>query len=181
MEAMSWVFPAGHSIRLSVAGTDWPNTWVPPQPVTLTVESLQMQLPVLPVGGEGVPSFTTVEPPERPAPTGVTWQIAHDVLARVSTASTKYGGPYETRHGGSMTDHYEGFAAVPINEPAHASAGGTVRFAIDWPEASVCVESRLRVESTEDEYCVDIELDATESGTMVAQRRWSRRFPRRLA
>ena len=31
MEATSWVFPAGHSIRLSVAGTDWPNTWVPPQ------------------------------------------------------------------------------------------------------------------------------------------------------
>ena len=50
MEATSWVFPAGHSIRLSIAGNDWPNTWVPPQPVTLTVESLQMQLPVLPAG-----------------------------------------------------------------------------------------------------------------------------------
>ena len=30
MEATSWVFPAGHSIRLSIAGNDWPNTWVPP-------------------------------------------------------------------------------------------------------------------------------------------------------
>ena len=48
MEATSWVFAAGHSIRLSVAGTDWPNTWVPPGLVTLTVESLQLQLPVLP-------------------------------------------------------------------------------------------------------------------------------------
>ncbi len=40
MEATSWVFPPGHSIRLSVAGNDWPNTWVPPRPVTLTIESI---------------------------------------------------------------------------------------------------------------------------------------------
>ncbi len=66
MEATSWVFPAGHSIRLSVAGTDWPNTWVPPRPVTLTVESLQMQLPVLPVGDAATPTFTAVDPPDSP-------------------------------------------------------------------------------------------------------------------
>ena len=32
-----------------------------------------------------------------------------------------------------------------------------------------------------DEYRVDIELDAFESGAPVAERRWSQRFPRRLA
>ena len=39
-----------------------------------------------------------------------------------------------------------------------------MRFEIDWPEASVAVESRLTVTSTVDEYDVDIELDAFESG-----------------
>jgi hypothetical protein len=62
-----------------------------------------------------------------------------------------------------------------------ASAGGTVRFAIDWPEVSVAVESRLRVESNADEYRVDIELDAYESDQLVAERRWTQRFPRHLA
>ena len=181
MEATSWRFPVGHSIRLSIAGTDWPNTWVPPQPVTLTVESLQIQLPVLPPGGAGTPEFATVEPPEPPELNDLTWSTGHDVLSRVTTVSTKYGGPYDTRHGGKMTDHYEGFATMPTTDPALATAGGTVRFAIDWPEASVAVESRLIVASTTGEYCVDIELDAFESGELIAERRWSRRFPRLLA
>ncbi|HEY0520661.1 MAG TPA: CocE/NonD family hydrolase [Ilumatobacteraceae bacterium] len=181
MEATSWVFPVGHSIRLSVAGTDWPNTWVPPGAVTLTVESLQMQLPVLPPGGGGVPQFADVPTPIRESPADVTWDVSHDVLGRVSTVSTKYGGTYDTRNDGRMTDHYEGFATVPITDPAHASAGGTVRFAIDWPEASVLVESRLLVQSNETEYSVEIALDASEAGTLVGQRRWSRTFPRRLA
>ena len=81
MEATSWVFPAGHSIRLSVAGNDWPNTWVPPQPVTLTIESLQMQLPVIPPGGAGVPNFAAVDAPRRGgARDDATVERAHDVL-----------------------------------------------------------------------------------------------------
>ena len=181
MEATSWVFPPGHSIRLSVAGNDWPNTWVPPHPVTLTVESLQMQLPVLPAGGAGVPRFETVDPPVRDDHGDIRWSSGHSVLKRVTHVSTKYGGPYDTRFGGKMSDHYEGTATVSVTDPAVATAGGTVRFSIDWPEASIAVESRLLVASTIDEYVVDIELDAFESGALVAERRWSRRIPRNLS
>ena len=38
LDATSWVFPAGHRLRLSLAGTDWPNLVPPPAPVTPTVE-----------------------------------------------------------------------------------------------------------------------------------------------
>ena len=181
MEATSWVFPEGHSIRLSVAGTDWPNTWVPPRPVTLTVESLQMQLPVLPLGGAGTPRFAAVAAPDPPDINSQTWSVGHDVLSRATTARTAYGGSYEVRHGGRMTDSYEGRVVVPVTDPALAMAGGTVRFEIDWPEASVAVESRLLFLSTFDEYRVDIELDAFESDQLIAERRWSQRFPRNLA
>jgi uncharacterized protein len=181
MEATSWVFAPGHSIRLSVAGNDWPNTWVPPNLVTLTVESLQMQLPVLPSGGAGVPRFTPVDVPVREDHGDILWSTGHDVLNRVTHVSTKYGGPYDIRHGGKMTDRYEGTATVSITDPALATAGGIVRFEVDWPDASVAVESRLMVASTADQYVVDIELDAFESGNLVAERRWSRSFPRRLA
>ncbi len=181
MEATSWVFPAGHSVRLSVAGTDWPNTWVPPRPVTLTVESLQMQLPVLPAGGAGTPKFAAVDAPAPPEVNDLTWSVGHDVLSRVTHVATRYGGTYDVRHGGRMTDHYEGLATMPLTDPMLASASGTVRFAIVWPEVSVTVESRLRVDSNADEYRVDIELDAYESDELVAERRWSHRFPRLLA
>jgi len=180
MEATSWVFPAGHSIRLSIAGTDWPNTWVPPEPVTLTVESLQMQLPVLPPGGEGTPEFVAGQKPVR-EPADTTWEIRRDVLKRVTTAVTGYGSTFDVRHGGRMSDRYEGYATMPVDDQAHASAGGVVRFEIEWPAASVAVESRLRVQSDATEFSVEIELDALESGEIVAERRWSRRFPRQLA
>ncbi len=181
MEATSWLFPAGHSIRLSVAGTDWPNTWIPPLPVTLTVESLQMQLPVLPPGGEGQPKFAAIDAPVRDDVGDISWSTGHDVLRRVTHVATRYGGTYDVRHGGRMTDHYEGLATVSTADPAQATAGGTVRFAIEWPGVSVAVESRLQVRSTTDAYCVDIELDALESGTIIAERRWSERFPRQLS
>jgi len=181
MEATSWVFPAGHSMRLSVAGTDWPNTWVPPKPVTLLVETLRMQLPVLPPGGAGVPTFSPAEPPKHDGHDDIVWTVGHDVLRRVTRVATTYGGRYSARHGGQITDSYDGFATVSITDPADATAGGTVRFAIDWPEASVAVESRLLVTSTADDYVVDIALDAYESDALIAQRRWSERIPRRLA
>ena len=181
LEATSWVFPTGHSIRLSIAGNDWPNTWVPPRPVTLTVESLQVQLPVLGPGGAGVPRFAAVEAPAPPQINSSTWSVSHDVLSRVTTARTRYGGSYEARFGGHVTDLYSGEVTVSIAEPSHATAGGTVRFEIAWPEAAVIVESRLQVRSTAEDYCVDIELDAYESDALVAERRWSRRFPRLLA
>ena len=38
IEATSWTFEPGHALRLDLAGTDWPNTWSPPRPVTLTID-----------------------------------------------------------------------------------------------------------------------------------------------
>ena len=109
------------------------------------------------------------------------WSSGHNALTRVTHVSTKYGSPYDVRHGGKMSDLYEGSATVSITDPAVATASGTVRFEIEWPETSVAVESRLTVASTTDQYHVDIELDAFEHGDLIAERRWSRTFPRRLA
>ena len=124
-----------------------------------------------------MPDFVAVDPPVREEHGDVLWSTGHNVLTRVTHASTKYGGPYDTRHGGKMTDRYEGTTTVSIVDPALATAGGTVRFEIDWPEASVAVESRLAGREHADEYVVDIELDAFESGDLVAERRWSTPIP----
>src|SRR5262245_15616222 len=38
LEATSWIFERGHQLRLALAGSDWPNTWPPPQGGTLRVD-----------------------------------------------------------------------------------------------------------------------------------------------
>jgi putative CocE/NonD family hydrolase len=65
LDATSWVFPAGHRLRLSLAGSDWPNIVPPPAPVTLMVarDGSVLTLPVL-EGPSPCPPPTI--PPPRP-------------------------------------------------------------------------------------------------------------------
>ena len=38
LDVTSWVFEPGHGVRVDLAGTDWPNCWPPPAPLSLTIE-----------------------------------------------------------------------------------------------------------------------------------------------
>ena len=134
LEAASYVFPPGHRIRLAVAGTDWPNTWPPPTPVTLTVDraSVRLALPVL----EGAAPI--VEPPTFHAPldsseedgeepgTRPIWRFEHDILARMTTAIVDHGESYGGAHGVRVTDAYRGDVTVSLTDPGRATAQGHV-------------------------------------------------------
>ena len=76
LDATSWVFPAGHRLRLSLAGSDWPNLVPPPGPVTLTVERDGSASPCRCCRGRArrrrparpAPSARAGEPPAEPEP-----------------------------------------------------------------------------------------------------------------
>ena len=107
LDATSWVFPAGHRLRLSLAGSDWPNIVPPPLPVTLTVErdGSALALPVLQGPSPGPPpalppprphqdadprlgggrSMSPPDPPTR-------WRVVSDVLGHRTEAEIDHGG-----------------------------------------------------------------------------------------
>jgi uncharacterized protein len=65
------VFPAGHRLRLSLAGSDWPNIVPPPGPVTLGVERDGSTLTLPVVDGPSPappPSLPRPDPAARPRP-----------------------------------------------------------------------------------------------------------------
>jgi len=66
LEVAGYIFEPGHRIRLDLAGTDWPNAWPPPEPVTLTVERAGSAL-VLPTlaGPPPIPERPSLPPPTR--------------------------------------------------------------------------------------------------------------------
>ena len=60
LEATTWTLVPGHVLRLSVAGTDWPNCWPPPGPVTLEVDAgaVVLSLPIVDGLAETAHQFT---------------------------------------------------------------------------------------------------------------------------
>ena len=56
LDACAYEWSPGQVLRVSVAGTDWPNTIAPPAPVTLTVHDVPVELPVL-TGDHPAPTF----------------------------------------------------------------------------------------------------------------------------
>jgi hypothetical protein len=186
LEATSWAVEAGHRLRLSIAGSDWPNAWPPPSAGHLDVDrsSLRLLLPVL----DGDPPV--VEPPAltpaRPGAAGpvrdpgVVWRYEHDVLAATAAAVVASGADYEAGSGSRVHERYDGRVEVGIDDPARARAEGRVAFRVEWPEAGCEVVSHLVVQSDASAYEVDLELAANLDGARFASRLWHERIPRQL-
>jgi predicted acyl esterase len=186
LEATAYAFVPGHRIRLALAGTDWPNTWPPPTPVTLTIEraSLRFALPVL-TGPSPLPEPHFQPPPnagtrtdeDEPSPV---WRLEHDVLARRTTAVVDHGATYRGARGVTVTDAYQGQVTVPLRDPGRATASARCRFELAWPDVTCAVEADLHIDGHPDRFDVAIDLSATEDGAPFASRSWRKSIPRDL-
>jgi uncharacterized protein len=187
LEAGSWVFPSDHTIRLALAGGDWPNNWMGPHVAAIDVDldATTLLLPVVdgepPVmrtptfvdaGGYGRSGDPTHHEDESVRPI---WRIERDVLARTVSARTRYGNV-----GDEYLDDYAGEITVSTTDPAVGSANATTRVKIVWPEATVESEARLRFRSNATGYHVEIDLDVDLDGEPFARRTWNETIPRHL-
>ena len=195
LDATAYLLPPDHRLRLSLAGADWPNTWPPPAPVTLTVDrsSLRLGLPVLdgPARLLDPPSFHAAPPPDQGADEDeddegagsqvpLVWRYEHDVLGRVTKAVVDQGGSYRGTYGAVVTDSYQGEVTTSLLDPGQASATASCRFEIAWPEVTCTAAARMEVRSDAEAFDVTIELDTMEDGVPFASRRWTETIPRDL-
>src|SRR5439155_19532713 len=211
LDATSWVFERGHGVRLDIAGSDWPNVWPPPGPVTLSVEPAESRL-ILPVvgppeAGEARPAFPSPREEASAGPTGAptgrtdpveletrvgvrgsgdvalrpVWRLEHDVLERETRVSIEHGSDSTLEDGSLSVERYEGQVGVSTTNPALAWARGRATFTLAWPEATVTSEARTQLQSDESTWRVSIELSVSEGSAIRWQRKWERRFARLLA
>jgi putative CocE/NonD family hydrolase len=178
LEVTSWQFDAGHRLRLSVAGTDWPNTAAPPVPVTLELRGGQLLLPVVQERSPFAdPVFVPGGEPEEVDPR-VDWVVERDVLRRTTTCRVDHGSSWPTPYG-TATDHYAG--SVSVDQVTFAqTATADVTFGVDWPEAQISTSSHLDLRADADSYDVSVTLRAERDGALVAERAWHRTIPRDL-
>ena len=191
LEATSWIFEAGHRVRLSLAGSDWPNTWPPPHGGVLAVErsTVELELPVLEGPPVVPPPVFRPAPPRENAPADdddqppVIWRIERDILEGETRVVTAYGSRYDALFDAKISEHYDGEVGASRNEPGNAWARAETRYRIEWPEATVATEARLDFRSDSDAYYVVVDVVAEEEGTGGIgriERRFERTIPRRL-
>ncbi len=178
LDACAYSLDAGQTLRVSIAGADWPNTVAPPAPVTLTVASGTLELPLYD-GSSRTPSFTPGADASSEEPESVSWTTTHDRLTGSTTCAVRHGSSYEIPRG-TATESYAG--EVDVNRHTFAQrAEAECSFAISWPEVDVSVTSTMRVDVLVESLDVAIETIAFESGAEVSRRTWAESVPRRSA
>ncbi|HZJ07096.1 MAG TPA: CocE/NonD family hydrolase [Nocardioidaceae bacterium] len=186
LDACAYAFAPGQRVRVSVAGADWPNTSAPPEPVTLTVHGGHLELPLW-TGQSPYPppvflpgDVTSGEDAEGGGnPGSIVWRTERDVLRRTTECVVDHGSTYEVAHGGRAREHYQGRVGVDLRS-FDQWATADVEFELSWPDATVSTRSTLDVRVDAEAYEVTIVLEAREGDRVVGERRWQRRFPRRL-
>jgi uncharacterized protein len=192
LEAMSWTFEPGHRVRLDLAGSDWPNAWSPPEPVTLSVDraSASLELPVLD-GPTPVDERPSLAPPNLGDPDeagtsgapheSVRWSVTHEALTRITSANAGSTSENEaTETVPAMRSHYDGVVSVSTVDPAQAVARGEAEFEMRWPEATVISRAECTIASDASAYHATIDLVVHEDGEERFRRRWERAIPRDL-
>jgi hypothetical protein len=174
LDACAYAWSPGQLLRLSVAGTDWPNTVAPPRPVTLTVHGAELELPVL-KGSWPAPAFGAGARRSTESAEGVGWELHDDVLARVTTASTRSLSEYETPYDGTVREDYQGEVSVDRRSFAqHARADTT--YDLTWPGVTVQVRSVMEVDIADGKVGVVIDTWARRDDAELSHRTWRESF-----
>ncbi len=174
LDACAYEWSPGQVLRLSVAGSDWPNTIAPPHPVTLTVHAAEIELPVLD-GDWPAPTFGPGAEHSSESDEGVAWEIHDDVLRRVTSARTVSVSEYQTPYDGRALEDYRGEVRVDRRTFAqHAHADTT--YELSWPGVDIRVKSVMDVAITDGRVAVTIDTWAWHDATEVSHRSWQERL-----
>jgi predicted acyl esterase len=170
LDACAYQWSPGQTLRVSIAGADWPNTIAPPQPVTLTVHDAVLELPVL-EGTWPAPSFGAGAEHSNESDEGVAWEVHDDVLHRVTSASTRSVSEYETPYDGRALEDYRGEVRVDRRTFAQQAHADTT-YELSWPGVDIRVRSVMDVAIEDGRVGVTIDTWAWDGGTEISHRSW---------
>lgn len=177
LEATAWQWQTGRTLRVSVAGADWPNVVAPAGPGTLTLRAATLVLPVYETDPTlPVPQFAPGNPVSSEDSEGVTWRIEQDVVSHRTRCVVGSRSDYETPFG-SASERYDGWVSVDtrtFEQRAHSDVEFTLRFA----EVTATVRSVMDIVTTGDTYEVTMVITVHDGAEPIAERRWQRSFPR---
>jgi uncharacterized protein len=188
LHACSWVFPAGHRIRLAISNAMWPMIWPTPRPATATLRlgatGTRLVLPVVPADpGRPVPSFAELEEGESLPGVSywgdvlpVRWTLVRDDKG---TASISWRGTAGNEFGwGRMIDEEYLRYEVEDDDPANARARGEARTEVHLPDRLLIFSSALDLNGDAESLRYRFRRELRRDGVLIRERTWERRYRR---
>lgn len=189
----SWVFPAGHRIRLAIANAQWPMMWPTPYPMTTSLQlggdsASRLVLPVVPAGTRSAPDFRPpAANPELPGfrslDSGTSSgygeissvdrnpQTGEVTVTATNTGATQY--PWGTETYREAIEH-----KTSDDHPENTSMNGTHRLEVTLPDRVLLWEAELEFSSDVDNFYYRYVRRVSENGKLVREKTWDETIPR---
>jgi uncharacterized protein len=191
LKVTSWVFQAGHCLRVSVASADWPTVWPSPHPATNTVHHGQARPShiSLPVVGQADPALPrpSFQPAVSLPPRAVTstqtpeWSVTEEVLTGQVVVRVRdqhrvrpVGEPFE------VEEEQQVECGASDAAPDRSYARSQQRISMTQPDARTDLFGRVSLRSTRDQLHVEVGLRVLQDGEPFFEKQWLETIPRQL-
>ena len=186
----SWVFPAGHRIRIAVSNALWPMNWPTPYAMTTSLRMggnapSRIILPTVPLHGPPPPAFAPPEPVESPpgiAPLGGgawpgEWTVSRDEAHQRSTVIWK--GATAVSYPWGRFDHSEQLTYdIDDAHPDIASVRGDSEYIQALPNHLLTWRGRLDVTSDAHTFFYKYTRTLLRDGAIMRTKTWEEPIPR---
>jgi uncharacterized protein len=190
LDCTAWRFRPGHRLRLSLAGTEWPNIWPTPYPSRHAchwggAHTARLRLPLLPPATEA--QKKTFSPPtplqpvaESQAEAGA-WQVTQDVMSeRVSVFCHKADRLRSLLRETAFASAKKVTATASNAEPADVRVTGENAMELRDHGHVINAVAAGAMTGTAETFHVSIELEVTLDGRKFFGKRWDEAIPRKL-
>ncbi len=188
----TWVFPAGHRIRVALTNALWPMNWPTPYPLTSSVllggaQASRLVLPRVPLHGEAAPPLAPPEPIEVPAwrsgnaAGGASWpgqwtELRDEVHGR---STVVWQGSTSAAYPWGRFDHSERLTYdIDDAHPEAARVQGDSRYDQAVPDHLLTWIGRLDVSSDAQTFFYKYTRTLLRDGIVYRTRSWEEAIPR---
>ncbi len=191
LHVTSWVFPAGHKIRLAISNALWPMIWPTPYPMTTSLylggtDTSRLELPIVPSESSSRPRYPAIEPappmPEHVTSKGDTWPpqdwtVTRDLMN--GTTRVFWSGNDESQFPwGQMKDHEQMSYEVQDSKPETSKVHGEGSTTVELPNRALVWSVVLDVRSDAKNFYYHFERHLTENGKEIRAKTWDDTIPR---
>jgi uncharacterized protein len=191
LHVTSWVFPAGHKIRLAISNSLWPMIWPTPYPMTTSLylggaDASRIELPIVPNESRSRPKYPAVESappmPEQVTSKGDTWPpqdwtVTHDLM-NGSTRVFWSGDDSSKFPWGNTKDHEQMSYEVQDSKPDTSKVHGEGSTTVELPNRTLVWSVTLDVRSDAKNFYYHFERHLTENGKEIRTKTWDDTIPR---